>query len=316
MSTRPTPSPTVRLAMPSPGLWWQAWTRFRRRRFNRFLAATLLALVVFCALGPGFTWLVWGWTYDLQQVRLGATAPSLAHPFGTDALGRDLMVRTMHGGRVSLLLAALSTTLSLAGGITWGAVAGMSTKRIDALLMRTVDMGMAFPFLLLAIVLVTVLPVTSLSFGSMDGTFFILVATLALVGWLHLARIVRGQVILLREREFVLAARATGVPPLTIVFRHILPNSLGTLIVYTTLTVPTILVSEAFLSFLGLGIREPHSSWGTLLRDGTHAMSVHPWLLVFPATVMILTLAVLNLLGDALRDAFDPRFWTMGGRRP
>jgi oligopeptide transport system permease protein len=172
--------------------------------------------------------------------------------------------------------------------------------------MRFVDVAMSVPYLLLVIVLMAVVPPDAVSFGGLDGSFVLMFAALGLVSWLTLARIVRGQVLSLKEREFVEAARAIGVPPHRIIARHIVPNTLGPVIVYTTLTIPGVMLSEAFLSFLGLGIREPQASWGTLVSDGANAMTLLPWLLIFPAGTMAITLFCMNFLGDGLRDALDP----------
>ena len=286
-------------------LWQDAWKRWRRHKVSVASAATLVLILAFCLFGPAIAGL-FGLTYDGQDLALGAAGPSLAHPFGTDVLGRDLMVRTMLGGRVSLLVAAVATSVSLVVGITYGAISGYWGGRIDAIMMRFVDIMLSLPYLLLVIVLMAVVPPDALRLGTIDGSFVMMFAALGLVSWLILARIVRGQVLSLREREFVEAARAIGVPPLTILFRHVVPNTLGPVIVYTTLTIPGVILAEAFLSFLGLGIREPNASWGTLVNDGANAMVVYPWLLAFPGVVMALTLFCLNFLGDGLRDALDP----------
>jgi len=286
-------------------LWQDAWKRWRRHKVSVASAATLVLILSFCLVGPAIAGL-FGLTYDGQDLALGAAGPSLAHPFGTDVLGRDLMVRTMLGGRVSLLVAAVATSVSLVVGITYGAISGYWGGRVDAIMMRFVDIMLSLPYLLLVIVLMAVVPPDALRLGAIDGSFVMMFAALGLVSWLILARIVRGQVLSLREREFVEAARAIGVPPMTILFRHVVPNTLGPVIVYTTLTIPGVILAEAFLSFLGLGIREPNASWGTLVNDGANAMVVYPWLLAFPGVVMALTLFCLNFLGDGLRDALDP----------
>ena len=287
-------------------LWQDAWRRWRRHRVSVASAVILTAIVLFCALGPMLVEWIWGWTYEQQNIGLGASSPSLAHPFGTDVLGRDVMVRTMHGGRVSLLVAFVATAVSLAVGVTYGAISGYAGGRVDAIMMRFVDVLMSTPYLLLVIVLMAVIPPSSVSIFGLDGSFVLMFAALGLVSWLVLARIVRGQVLSLKQREFVEAARAIGVRPHTILFRHIVPNTLGPVIVYSTLTIPSVMLSEAFLSFLGLGIREPQASWGTLVNDGANAMVVYPWLLWFPGVTMALTLFCLNFLGDGLRDALDP----------
>jgi len=287
-------------------LWRDAWRRWRRHKISVLSAVVVAFVVVFCFLGPGVVKVIWGWTYELQDIGLGASAPSWQHPFGTDVLGRDVMVRTMHGGRVSLLVAFVATAVSLVVGVTWGSIAGYAGGRVDAVMMRTVDLMLSTPYLLLVIVLMAVIPPSAVTIGTLDGSFVMMFAALGLVSWLILARIVRGQVLALKEREFVEAARAIGVSPLLILFRHIVPNTLGPVIVYSTLTIPAVMLSEAFLSFLGLGIREPQASWGTLVNDGANAMVVYPWLLIGPGAMMTVTLFCLNFLGDGLRDALDP----------
>ena len=287
-------------------LWIDAWRRWRRHKVSVASAVVIVAVMLFCFFGPVVVGATWGWTYEAQDIALGPSAPSFSHPFGTDVLGRDVMVRSMHGGRVSLLIAFVATAVSLVVGVTWGATAGYAGGRVDAVMMRIVDLMLSTPYLLLVIVLMAVIPPSSLSFAGMDGSFVMMFAALGLVSWLILARIVRGQVLSLKEREFVEAARAIGVPPHLILFRHIVPNTLGPVIVYSTLTIPGVMLSEAFLSFLGLGIREPQASWGTLVNDGANAMVVYPWLLIGPGALMTLTLFCLNFLGDGLRDALDP----------
>ncbi|MCB9683289.1 MAG: ABC transporter permease [Alphaproteobacteria bacterium] len=287
-------------------LWQDAWKRWRRHRVSVVSAVVLAVVLVACLVGPPIVELVWGWTYAGQDVALGPTAPSLSHPFGTDVLGRDVLVRTMHGGRVSLAVAFVATFVSLVVGVTYGAVSGFVGGRVDATMMRIVDLLLSTPYLLLVIVLMAVIPPSKVSIAGLDGSFVLMFGALGLVSWLVLARIVRGQVLSLKQREFVEAARAIGVRPWTILFRHIVPNTLGPVIVYSTLTIPSVMLSEAFLSFLGLGIREPQASWGTLVNDGANAMVVYPWLLLAPGMTMTVTLFCLNFLGDGLRDALDP----------
>lgn len=287
-------------------LWKDAWRRWKRNKMSVICAVIIAVVAIFCFIGPPLAESLLGLDYYSTDVALSATPPSMAHPFGTDVLGRDVMARTMFGGRVSLLVAIVATTVSLLIGVTYGAVSGFVGGWVDAVMMRFVDIAMSVPYLLLVIVLMAVVPPNAISIGSLDGSFILMFAALGLVSWLTLARIVRGQVLSLKEREFVEAARAIGVPPYRIIARHIVPNTLGPVIVYTSLTVPSVMLSEAFLSFLGLGIREPQASWGTLVSDGKDAMVVFPWLLLFPAGVMALTLFSLNFLGDGLRDALDP----------
>ncbi|MCP4804427.1 MAG: ABC transporter permease [Proteobacteria bacterium] len=287
-------------------LWADAWKRWKRHRISVFSGVVLVGIILFCLVGPPVVAATWGWTYEAQDITLGASAPTLSHPFGTDVLGRDVMVRTMLGGRVSLAVALVATAVSLFVGVTYGATSGYAGGRVDSIMMRIVDLMLSTPYLLLVIVLMAVIPPASVSIGGLDGSIILMFGALGLVSWLILARIVRGQVLALKEREFVEAARAIGVSPMTILFRHIVPNTLGPVIVYSTLTIPSVMLSEAFLSFLGLGIREPEASWGTLVNDGANAMVVYPWLLLFPGLLMTLTLFCLNFLGDGLRDALDP----------
>lgn len=287
-------------------LWKDAWRRWTKHRVSVASAFTVLFITVFCVVGPTVAFYALGLDYVSQDLASSSAGPSLGHPFGTDALGRDLMVRTMQGGRVSLLVAFVATSVSLVIGVTYGAISGYVGGLTDAAMMRFVDVAMSVPYLLLVIVLMAVVPPDAVSFGGLDGSFVLMFAALGLVSWLTLARIVRGQVLSLKEKEFVEAARAIGVPPHRIIARHIVPNTLGPVIVYTTLTIPGVMLSEAFLSFLGLGIREPQASWGTLVSDGANAMTLLPWLIIFPAGTMAITLFCMNFLGDGLRDALDP----------
>jgi oligopeptide transport system permease protein len=303
---------TTHAVIEGSSLWADAWKRWRKHRISVASSVVLVFIIGACLLGPALVEALWGWTYEMQDIDLGASAPSLQHPFGTDVLGRDVLVRTMLGGRVSLAVALIATAVSLMVGVTYGAISGFFGGRVDSVMMRIVDLMLSTPYLLLVIVLMAVIPPADLSVGGIDGSIILMFGALGLVSWLILARIVRGQVLALKEREFVEAARAIGVPPLTILFRHIVPNTLGPVIVYSTLTIPSVMLSEAFLSFLGLGIREPQASWGTLVNDGANAMVVYHWLLLFPGLTMTLTLFCLNFLGDGLRDALDPSARTDG----
>ena len=270
-----------------------AWTRLRRHRLAVVALALFAAIAVACYLGP----LLSGHDATAIDTRLGATPPSWAHWFGTDTLGRDMLVRTLIGGRIALLVAVVTTVIALVIGVTWGATAAYAGGRVDDAMMRIVDALYGFPTVVLVIVVMSVLGTKSL------------VALFALIGaisWLTMARITRGQVLSLRHREFVEAARALGAPPARILFRHILPNAIGPIIVYATLALPQVMLTEAFLSFLGLGVQAPLASWGTLVTEGSSQIVVYPWLLACPGIVMALTVMALNFIGDGLRDAFDP----------
>jgi oligopeptide transport system permease protein len=278
------------------GLWQQAAVRLRRRAAVRFGAAALGALIALALLGP----LASPWHFDALDWRHLAQAPGAvaAHWFGTDRLGRDLFVRTLTGLRLSLLVSALATLVSLAIGVTYGAIAGFAGGRTDQVMMRIVDVLYALPYLFIVIILTSLLP---------RGSLAVLLVALGAVGWLTTARIVRGQTLALRRREFIEAARALGVAPPAILTRHVLPNLIGTVIVYATLTVPQMILFESFLSFLGLGVQEPRASLGNLIAVGAQEMSSAPWMLIVPAAVLVLLLLCLNLLGDNLADALDPR---------
>ncbi len=280
-------------AVRGQSLWGDAWRRLRRNRAAVVSGWVLFGIVLFCVVGP---WLS-PWAYDQQQLQVGAQGPSWTHPFGTDVLGRDLMVRCMVGGRLSLLVGLCATLVSLGIGVGVGAVSGYFGGRTDAFLMRVVDVLYTLPFIFFAILLLAI-------FGRSMLAVFV---ALGAVSWLTCARIVRGQVLSLRNAEFVQAARTMGVSHAGIILRHLVPNALGPTIVYATLTVPAVMLQEAFLSFLGLGVAAPDASWGLLVADGAANMGFLPHQLVFPAVLLSSTLLCLNFLGDGLRDALDPR---------
>jgi oligopeptide transport system permease protein len=282
---------------PSQGLWGDAWSRLRRSHAAVISAMLLLLICAMALVGPGLS----AYTVDhvdWSQASL-ASAPSLAngHWFGTDANGRDLFVRVWIGTRMSLLVAVLATVVSVVIGVAWGATAGYLGGRVDGWMMRFVDVLYALPYMFFVIILTVV-------FGRSLVLIFLAIGA---VGWLTMARIVRGQALSLRQREFVEAAIALGLPARTIIFRHIVPNVLGTVIVYATLTVPQVILFESFLSFLGLGVQEPLTSLGRLVAEGALEMETSPWLLLVPSVVLATLLLCLNFLGDGLRDALDPR---------
>jgi len=277
-------------------LWRDAWRRLRKNRMAVAAAGVLLAVVLFCVVGPWFV----PHTFDGQNLEYGAKGPSASHWFGTDLHGRDLLVRTMYGGRISLAVGLAATLVSLTIGVSYGAIAGYFGGRVDAIMMRLVDVLYTLPFMFVVILFLVL-------FGR---SLVLLFLALGAVSWLTMARIVRGQVLSLKQSEFVDAARASGVGHLAIVFRHLVPNALGPIIVYTTLTIPRVMLEEAFLSYLGLGVQPPMASWGLLVSDGANAMTLFPHMLLFPGLLLTVTLFALNFLGDGLRDALDPRMRT------
>jgi oligopeptide transport system permease protein len=223
--------------------------------------------------------------------------PSPNHWFGTDNNGRDLFVRTLYGGQVSLLVGIAATSVSLAIGVAYGAIAGYFGGRIDGVMMRLVDVLYSLPFLFFVILLMVL-------FGRHIVLIFVAIGA---VEWLTMARIVRGQTLAIKRREFIEAAHAGGVSAAKIIGRHVIPNTVGPVIVYVTLTIPQVILFESFLSFLGLGVQEPYTSWGVLIADGAAQMETAPWTLVFPATFLAATLFCFNFIGDGLRDALDPK---------
>jgi oligopeptide transport system permease protein len=274
-------------------LWADAWKRMRRNRPAVASALFLLWMSGTAALAP---WLPGMPDPTLQHLALGATAPSAVHWFGTDELGRDLFARVVFGGRISLLIGFVGTLVSLLAGVSYGAVAGYRGGRIDDAMMRFVDILYSLPYIFLVILLLVFF----------SRSILMLFVALGLVQWLTMARIVRGQVLSLKQQTFVEAARALGIGDAAIIFRHLVPNTLGPVIVYTTLTVPAIILQEAFLSFLGLGVQPPAASWGTLVAEGARVMALFPWMVAFPGLALSLTLFCFNFLGDGLRDALDP----------
>jgi oligopeptide transport system permease protein len=282
---------------PRPHGWWrEAGRRLATNRAAVTALSGLGALALLAAAAP----LLSPWKYDTLDWQHLAVPPGklAAHWFGTDRLGRDLFVRTLHGLRVSLALSIAASAVSLVIGVTWGAVAGFAAPRIDALMMRFVDVLYSLPYLFVVIILTMLFA---------RGSLLVLLVALGAVGWLTTARIVRAQALALKRQEFIEAARAIGVRPAAIVLRHVLPNVLGAVAVYATLIVPQMILFESFLSFLGLGVQEPHASLGNLIYAGAQEMESAPWMLLLPAAALVLLLLCLNVLGDGLRDAFDPR---------
>ena len=380
-------------AVSGTSLWKDAWRRLLKNKLAVFGMIVLGLMIVLVAVGPVILRMVTGITADYIPANgdlIKSFPPSLQHPMGTDEQGRDILARVLQGGRISLAVGLISTIVSLAVGVSYGAIAGYLGGKIDNVMMRIVDIIYAIPYILIVIVLLSVfggpntqvliaaLPAIlvglivgvagiliavnifrrifgegiSLSFGDTVKRFglgllevavvvglivlvvllvsrsgfgssigesygnvvslgmsqiFLLFFALGLVSWLTMARVVRGQILSLKNQEFVAAAKATGVSTFGIIFRHLVPNALGPVIVYATLTVPSVMLSEAFLSYLGLGVQAPYASWGSLAADGVKNIAIFPWQLIFPGVTMALTLFSLNFLGDGLRDALDPQ---------
>ena len=276
-------------------LWADARQSLVRNRAAMTAFAIMGMVVVLVLIAP----LLSPYAFDSTDWDRISAPPSFAsgHYFGTDDVGRDLFVRTLYGGRISLLVGLAATMVSLIIGIAWGATAGFAGGRTDQLMMRIVDVLYALPFMFFVILLMVF-------FGR---NIFLIFVAVGAVNWLDMARIVRGQTLSLKKKEFIEAARAGGVSNFNIVRRHIVPNLLGVVIVYVTLTIPQVILVESFLSFLGLGVQEPMTSWGALVNDGAQAMESAPWALIFPALFLALTLFCFNFIGDGLRDALDPR---------
>ena len=273
-------------------LWQDAWHRLRKNRLAVLGGLVVIVLAALCLVGP-----IFAPSYQEQNLDLGAVAPNAQHWLGTDTLGRDLFSRILYGGRVSLTVGLVATFVALTIGVTYGAIAGFFGGKLDTVMMRIVDILYALPFTIFVILLMVF-------FGR---NLFLLFFAIGAVEWLTMARIVRGQILSIKKMEYIEAARSLGLSHRRIIFRHMIPNVLGPVIVYTTLTIPAVMLLEAFLSFLGLGVQPPMSSWGVLIKDGAEKMEEFWWLLVFPGGIFSLTLFSLNFLGDGLRDALDVR---------
>jgi oligopeptide transport system permease protein len=285
------------------------WVDARRRLFSNRAAVASIILLGIIALMAVFAPLLSQYSYEAQNWNLVSCAPSWwpdesvmckaggTHWFGTDYVGRDLFVRVLYGARVSLAVGVVATLVSLAIGVLYGAIAGYAGGAVDELMMRFVDILYSLPFIFFVIILMVIF----------HRNFLLLFVAIGAVEWLTMARIVRGQTLSLKRKEFIEAARAGGVGPAQIILRHILPNVLGPVIVYVTLTIPNVILAESFLSFLGMGVQEPLTSWGVLIGDGANQMEIAPWLLMFPAALMAITLFCFNFIGDGMRDALDPK---------
>ena len=276
-------------------LWFYAWHRLKQNKLAIGSGIVLILMIVLIVFGPYFS------PFEIEFIDWEnmSIPPDFAtkHYFGTDAMGRDLYVRILHGGRISLLVGFIATLVSLVIGVTYGSIAGYMGGRIDNIMMRIVDIMYALPFMFLVIMLMVV-------FGR---NIYLIFTAIGCYIWLDMARIVRGQTISLKGKEFVESAIAIGATTPVIIFKHIVPNLLGIVMVYVTLTIPQVILVESFLSFLGLGVQEPYTSWGALVNEGTIDMEIAPWSLIYPASFLAITLFCFNFIGDGLRDALDPK---------
>lgn len=291
--------------LPSRSLWSDA----RRRLFRNKASVTSMVTLGAIAIAALFVPLIWPYNYNDIDYLIVSCAPDWwpdhdvlchaggMHWFGTDSLGRDLFIRVLYGARISLAVGLVATAVSLLIGVIYGAIAGFVGGIVDNIMMRIVDILYSLPFIFFVIILMVIF----------SQNFILLFVAIGTVEWLTMARIVRGQTLSIKEKEFIEAARASGVGTVQMILRHIVPNVLGPVIVYVTLTIPAVIMAESFLSFLGLGIREPMTSWGLLISEGTRQLTSAPWMLIFPALFMAVTLFCFNFIGDGLRDALDPK---------
>ncbi len=291
--------------LPSRSLWSDA----RHRLFRNKASVTSMVTLGAIAIAALFVPLIWPYNYNDIDYLIVSCAPDWwpdpdvlcraggMHWFGTDSLGRDLFIRVLYGARISLAVGLVATAVSLLIGVIYGAIAGFVGGIIDNIMMRIVDILYSLPFIFFVIILMVIF----------SQNFILLFVAIGAVEWLTMARIVRGQTLSIKEKEFIEAARASGVGKVQMILRHIVPNVLGPVIVYVTLTIPAVIMAESFLSFLGLGIREPMTSWGLLISEGTRQLTSAPWMLIFPALFMAVTLFCFNFIGDGLRDALDPK---------
>lgn len=274
-----------------------AWQDIRYRLFANKLALfgmyLMIAVVLFAIFAPLFS----HYNYFSNDLDRTNQAPGFRHWFGTDDLGRDMYVRTWKGAQISLFVGVVAALIDLAIGIVYGGIMGYFGGKTDEIMNRIAEVLYAIPYLLVVILLLVVMP----------PSLTTIIVAMSITGWINMAWIVRGQIMQLKNEEYALASRALGAGPFRILFRHLIPNAMGPILVTLTLTVPGAMFTEAFLSFLGLGVQSPIASWGTMINDGVKAMTVYPWRLLFPALLLSLTMFAFNVFGDGLRDAFDPK---------
>lgn len=275
------------------GYWQDAWIRLKKNKMALLGLIIIVCLIVVAIFGPIFS----SHTYDEQNLMMTNSSPSWEHWFGTDNLGRDIFIRVLYGARISLAIGIVASLLNLFIGVIYGGIAGFFGGKIDRIMMNIVDILYSVPILLYVILLMVILK---------PGLINIFIA-LGIGYWLQMARIVRGQILSMKEQEFILAARTIGVSKKRILFRHLLPNAMGAIIVTMTLAIPDAIFTEAFLSFIGLGVSAPMASWGVLASEGVNNLRAYPFQLFFPAVAISVTMLAFNFLGDGLRDVLDPK---------
>jgi len=286
-------SDAEKISKPSLSFWKDVYIRFRKNKLALFGVVLLIILLFMAAFGPYMT----GFDYRSNDLTNTNKPPSAEHWFGTDDLGRDMFTRTWEGARISLFIGLAAALVDFTVGVFWGGFSGYKGGRVDEFMMRTADILYGVPYLLLVILLMVVL-------GQSLST---MILAMTITGWINMARIVRGQVLSLKGQEYVLAARTLGAGLPRVMRRHLIPNTMGPILVTMTLTIPSAIFTESFLSYLGLGLTPPLASWGTMASDGLPAIRYYPWRLFFPAIFICLTIFAFNVIGDGLRDALDPR---------
>lgn len=278
---------------PSVTYWQDAWRRLKSNKLALGGLIIVALMVLFVAIGPMLS----PYTYFEQNYDITNLGPSAAHLFGTDQFGRDILTRVMYGGRISLTIGFVVSVLNLVIGVIYGGISGYAGGKVDDIMMRIVDILYSIPMMIYVILLILVL----------DAGMFSIIVGISISSWVGMARMVRGQILSLKEQEFVLAAKTLGASPARILFKHLIPNTMGSIIVNMTLAIPSAIFTESFLSYIGLGISAPNASWGTLCSEAMKGWLTYPYQLFFPAMAICITIFAFQLLGDGLRDALDPK---------
>lgn len=284
---------SIKIVKSSVGYWEEAWIRLKRNKISILAGIILLILIVMCFIGPSLT----PYSYSDMNPSNRFISPNTTHWFGTDSLGRDLFTRIWVGGRVSLTLGIIGAIIDVTIGLIYGGIAGYFGGKIDNLMMRFLEILASIPYLVLVILI-------SLVVGK--GIYSLIIA-MTVTGWCYMARLVRGQIFQIKSQEYILAARALGTSDIKIIVKHLLPNTMGVIIVAVTFDIPSFIFGEAFLSFIGLGVQAPMTSWGVLAAEAQSTMAFYPYQLFFPSLMISLTMLSFQLLGDGLRDALDPK---------